>query len=636
MNLTSRWLLQFSDNNRPRRRKRTQFHQIDYYVPSISFLRGEVGLATETQTAFFSYSRDDSEFAVHLAEDLKAAGENVWLDQLDIEPGTPWDREVQKALANCPRMLVILSPTSVSSDNVLDEVSFALSKQKKVIPVLYRECDIPFRLARLQFIDFRTDYARGLKALLRTLGVEQPPGPSIPASSITPKESQTDVSDVDKRRGEAQYARLEQGRRPGSESSRLPFSQLPAWMKIAAAVCGVLIVVSVLYWALSRSRLSEEIGKAQKQQAQSETSNSPASGEPAQSEHPGGPPPNLETQKPSTSAESQSTQGQGGPQSRASNIEAAKANPPITGSSGTAAKDTLATIRSLHSSGWAVGTDGTILHTEDGGRSWEPQSSGTSVHLSSVAFATPQSGWAVGEKGTILHTEDAGATWKPQSSGTREHLSSVAFATSQSGWAVGPGIILHTEDGGGTWKTQSGGSNASLRSVSFVTPQSGWAVGDGGIILHTKDGGGAWTGPPDMVLTSSLSSVTFATRQSGWAVGLMGTIRHTEDGGGTWKTQTDGSDASLRSVSFVTPQSGWAVGDGGTILYTRDGGGTWKEQQSGTTAQLYSVSFATPQSAWVVGEKGIILRTDDGGGTWKVQISNTRVDLMSVTFVIPR
>ena len=535
-------------------------------------------MATETQTAFFSYSRDDSEFAVHLAEDLKAAGENVWLDQLDIEPGTPWDREVQKALANCPRMLVILSPTSVSSDNVLDEVSFALSKQKKVIPVLYRECDIPFRLARLQYVDFRTDYARGLKALLRTMGVEQ-------------------------RRGEAEYERLEQGRRPGSESSRLPFSQLPAWMKITAAVCGVLIVASVLYWALSRSRLSEQTGKAQKQQAQAETSNPPASGEPAQSEHAGGTPPNLETPKPSTSAESQSTQGQGGPQSRASNTEAAKANPPITGSSGTAAKDTLATIRTLHSSGWAVGTDGTILHTEDGGRSWEPQSSGTTVHLSSVAFATPQSGWAVGEKGTILHTEDAGATWKPQSSGTREHLSSVAFATSQSGWAVGPGIILHTEDGGGTWKTQSGGSNASLRSVSFVTPQSGWAVGDGGIILHTKDGGGAWTGPSDMVLTSSLSSVTFATRQSGWAVGLMGTILHTEDGGGTWKTQTDGSDASLRSVSFVRPQSGWVVGDGGTILYTRDGGGTWKEQQSGTTAQLYSVFIATPRSGWVVERK---------------------------------
>jgi len=132
-------------------------------------------LATEAQTAFFSYSRDDSEFALRLAEKLKAAGASVWMDQLDIEPGMPWDREVERALANCPRMLVILSPTSVNSDNVRDEVSFALNKQKRVIPVLYRDCEIPFRLDRIHYVDFRTDHARGLRNLLRALGVRQEP-----------------------------------------------------------------------------------------------------------------------------------------------------------------------------------------------------------------------------------------------------------------------------------------------------------------------------------------------------------------------------------------------------------------------------------------------------------------------------
>jgi len=107
-------------------------------------------VAEGAPAAFFSYCRDDSEFALRLAEDLKAAGANVWLDQLDIEPGMPWDRAVESAVTNCPRMLAILSPTSVNSENVRDEISVALSKQKRVIPVLYRECDVPFRLARLQ------------------------------------------------------------------------------------------------------------------------------------------------------------------------------------------------------------------------------------------------------------------------------------------------------------------------------------------------------------------------------------------------------------------------------------------------------------------------------------------------------
>jgi hypothetical protein len=115
------------------------------------------------------------------------------MDQLDIEPGIPWDRAVENAVTNCPHMLVILSPTSINSDNVRDEISFALSKKKRVIPVFYRECDVPFRLARLQHIDFRTDYARGLKTRLKTLGVEQESfGAGGAEVSAVPRESRTE------------------------------------------------------------------------------------------------------------------------------------------------------------------------------------------------------------------------------------------------------------------------------------------------------------------------------------------------------------------------------------------------------------------------------------------------------------
>jgi len=162
-------------------------------------------VAQGAPAAFFSYCRDDSHFALRLAGDLKAAGAKIWLDQLDIEPGMPWDRAVESAVTNCPRMLVILSPTSVNSDNVRDEPSFALSKQKRVIPVLYQDCDIPYRLARLQYIDSRLDYARGLQALLRTLGVEQqavaaggpergsPPNHDVPRLSPSPKKPRDTV-----------------------------------------------------------------------------------------------------------------------------------------------------------------------------------------------------------------------------------------------------------------------------------------------------------------------------------------------------------------------------------------------------------------------------------------------------------
>ena len=129
-------------------------------------------------------------------------------------------RTVEDALNCCPRVLVVLSPGSVKSDNVRDEVSFALSKQKRLIPVLYRECDIPFRLARLQQIDFRSDYARGLKAVIKALGMEQSP-PVALAPPEVPRENQPVVLNAEERKQVAARARLEEENRRAAEPERL-------------------------------------------------------------------------------------------------------------------------------------------------------------------------------------------------------------------------------------------------------------------------------------------------------------------------------------------------------------------------------------------------------------------------------
>ena len=80
--------------------------------------------------AFFSYSRDDSSFVVRLAADWKEAGANVWLDQLHIAPGQRWDRAIEEALMSCPCQIVVLSPASIESTNVMNEVTFALEEKK--------------------------------------------------------------------------------------------------------------------------------------------------------------------------------------------------------------------------------------------------------------------------------------------------------------------------------------------------------------------------------------------------------------------------------------------------------------------------------------------------------------------------
>ena len=121
---------------------------------------------------FISYSRKDSDFALKLGKDLKEKGVNVWLDQLDIKTGQIWDDEVEKALNSRNQFLIILSPESVSSKNVMDELSYAFEENKQIIPVLINDCKRPFRLRRYQFSDFTKDYEKGLNDLLRAFDIK--------------------------------------------------------------------------------------------------------------------------------------------------------------------------------------------------------------------------------------------------------------------------------------------------------------------------------------------------------------------------------------------------------------------------------------------------------------------------------
>lgn len=105
-------------------------------------------------TTFISYSRANSDFAVRLAKDLKAAGHDIWLDQLDIPKGARWDDELEKALRTCSTFLIILSPDSIASQNVKDEIGYAIDSGKRILPVMIKQCDVPFRMRRFQYIDF--------------------------------------------------------------------------------------------------------------------------------------------------------------------------------------------------------------------------------------------------------------------------------------------------------------------------------------------------------------------------------------------------------------------------------------------------------------------------------------------------
>lgn len=163
-------------------------------------------MSTESKHwTFISYSRKDKDFALELARALKSAGHLVWLDQLDIPTGARWDDEVERALRECHTFLVILTVASTTSENVKDEIGYAIDHRKRIIPVFLEECDIPLRLRRFQYVDFtKVKFDEGVirvkKLLEDSLNIQPiPAAPSMPHEVKEPSKVE-EVTSIDERK----------------------------------------------------------------------------------------------------------------------------------------------------------------------------------------------------------------------------------------------------------------------------------------------------------------------------------------------------------------------------------------------------------------------------------------------------
>jgi hypothetical protein len=123
----------------------------------------------QAESYFLSYSRSDGGFAMRLAKDIRAAGVSIWVDQLDIRPSEHWDRAIERAVRCCRGLVVILSPRAVASENVADEISFAINSGKSVLPVMIERCDLPLRITRMHLIDATESYEKALEQCLNEL-----------------------------------------------------------------------------------------------------------------------------------------------------------------------------------------------------------------------------------------------------------------------------------------------------------------------------------------------------------------------------------------------------------------------------------------------------------------------------------
>src|SRR5438876_6889109 len=101
---------------------------------------------------------------------------------------------------------------------------------------------------------------------------------------------------------------------------------------------------------------------------------------------------------------------------------------------------------------------------------WSPLRSGTTNALHDVYFFDATQGVAVGEQGLILRTTDGGAGWQGVTSGVKDTLRAVSFSGVNGISAGDSQDILYSTDSGSSWQIGQSGffGRQALRQLSYA------------------------------------------------------------------------------------------------------------------------------------------------------------------------
>ncbi len=141
---------------------------------------------------------------------------------------------------------------------------------------------------------------------------------------------------------------------------------------------------------------------------------------------------------------------------------------------------------------WVVGSMGTVLMSDDRGKSWSMAHPEEDVSWNDVKVAPDKTIWVVGEFGTVKYSKNNGESWELVSVPTEASLNAIDFSNATHGVIVGlSGTILATVDGGLNWQLVE--SEAQTHLFGLLWDGSNYhAIGDAGMILSSDAQGLAW------------------------------------------------------------------------------------------------------------------------------------------------
>lgn len=317
---------------------------------------------------------------------------------------------------------------------------------------------------------------------------------------------------------------------------------------------------------------------------------------------------------------------------------------------------------------------GVVIITEDGGVTWDFIDPGVLTAFRGLDFLDDRVGWAVGTGGYLLRTEDAGRSWEPENShpfGGRE-LQTVRFRSLDTGIVAGDlGRVFVTHDGGETWNLSQLRSNATFYDAVWVDDTTvvvtgeyeqarssdagltwrilylngrffglgfspsgleGMTVGLDGGMRYTSDGGVSWRNLTTSVPAMDIKDLAVSPTGDMVAVGVKNGVMLSRDAGASWirsfaALSTPGED--ITGVAYPSAGHVVAISPSGDVIHSSDGGEKWKIVVREVSPYLREISFSDSVHGWIAG-KGLLLRTTDGGLSWTIDDESVQYPLWAV------
>ena len=280
----------------------------------------------------------------------------------------------------------------------------------------------------------------------------------------------------------------------------------------------------------------------------------------------------------------------------------------------------------------AVGQRGHVIYSTDAGSTWKQANVPVSSDLTAVFFVTDQKGWAVGHDGVVLQTTDGGLNWSLQLDGRVANERLVGYMQDRVNAQPQSAELKHLLEEAKRFKDQ--GADKPFLDVWFADENNGYVIGAYNLIFRTADGGKNWEPWFDRTDNPKLMNLYGIGPAGGglYIVGESGLVLKLDPQTQHFQARPTPYNGSFFGV-VGTKAMAVAYGLRGNVYGSEDGGKTWNKIEAGLPATIVAGTELSNGALLLGDAGGRIAMSDDSGRDFKVVALKQSMPLTGVADV---